>query len=114
MIIIKSGPQIIIDPTALTVSQVPNGEEFVVAATTKDNRIYQVWPWGDYVCRDEAEAAKVVGYLGNLMYKHCAGSPLPNYYIDVKGVYKNLKTLTRAGKENGHVDKTSEGQEKHA
>lgn len=113
MIIIKSGPQIIIDPTALTVSQSPDGEEFVVAATTKDNRIYQVWPWGDYVCRDEDEAKRVVGYIGNLMYKHCASSPLPNYYIDIKGVYKDVKTLTRAGREIDHADTPCEGQEKH-
>ncbi len=104
MIIIKSGPQIIIDPTALTVSQSPDGEEFVVAATTKDNRIFQVWPWGNKVCTDEAEANKVVGYIGNLIYKHCASSPLPNLYIDIKGVYKDFKKLDTDEKVNDHAD----------
>lgn len=101
MIIIKSGPQIIIDPTSITVSHSLGGDSFVVAATTKDNRIYQVWPFGDTVCTDEREARRIVDYVGNMIYKHCAGSLLYNLYIDLKGV---IKSSEKQGEVNGHAD----------
>lgn len=102
MIIIKSAGLIVIDPTSLSVSETVDGNGYVVACTTKDNRIMQVWPIREESSSDEKMARKIVGWIGNVIQQCFQHSPLDNVYIDVKKAELALKRTAESKVE--HAD----------
>lgn len=103
MIVIESKGLLLIDPVSISVSHTLDGSGYVVAGITKDNRTYSLWPFDDKeTCKDEKEAKKVVGYIGNLLQQRMQKSPLVNVYVDMAKVIQALGFNKQKGE--SHAD----------